>query len=150
MILFVRRAVLFLPLVLWSADGVGQSTPVGLWRTVDDATGKAKALVRIVEASGVLSGRIEHLFDPDPKWNGRCDKCRDERKDQPVLGMTILSGARKDGDDYKGGEILDPENGNLYRCMLRVTDAGDRLEVRGFIGIALFGRTQVWLREKQP
>ena len=110
---FVRRMVLSLPLILCRADGVAQSTPAGLWRTVDDATGKAKALVRIVETSGVLSGRIEHLFDPDPKWDGRCDKCRDERKDQPVLGMTILSGARKDGDDYKCGEILDLENGNV-------------------------------------
>ena len=145
---FVCRMVLSIPLTLWGVDGLAQSTPIGLWRTVDDATGKARALVRIVETSGVLSGRIEHLFDPDPKWDGRCDKCRDERKDQPVLGMTILSGARRDGADYRGGEILDPENGNVYRCILRVTGAGDRLEVRGFIGIALFGRTQIWVREK--
>jgi uncharacterized protein (DUF2147 family) len=62
--------------------------------------------------------------------------------------MTILTDLRKDGDDYKGGEILDPENGHVYRCILRLTGGGDTLEVRGFIGIALFGRTQIWVREK--
>ena len=142
------RGLAFLALILWSVASAAQTTPAGLWRIIDDATGKAKALVRIVETTGVLSGRIEHLFDPDPKWDGRCDRCRDDRKDQPVLGMTILTGARKDGDGYKDGEILDPENGNVYRCVLRLTGNGDRLEVRGFIGFALFGRTQIWLRER--
>ena len=121
---------------------------MGVWRTIDDATGKGKALVRIVDSAGILSGTIEHLFDPDPKWNGLCDKCRDHRKDQLVLGMAILTNARKDGEQYKDGEILDPENGRVYRCTLRLTDDGNKLEVRGYIGIAIFGRTQTWVREK--
>jgi uncharacterized protein (DUF2147 family) len=137
---------------MWLALAIGtagaQTTPAGLWRTIDDATGKPKSLVRIVEQDGVLSGRIERLFDPDPKWDGRCDQCRDERKDQPVLGMTILTNLRKDRDEYGGGDILDPENGNVYRCTLRVAEGGTRLELRGFIGISLFGRTQIWLREQ--
>ncbi len=137
---------------MWLALAIGtagaQATPAGLWRTIDDATGKPKSLVRIVEQDGVLSGRIERLFDPDPKWDGRCDQCRDERKDQPVLGMTILTNLRKDRDEYSGGDILDPENGNVYRCRLRVAEGGTKLEVRGFIGISLFGRTQSWLREE--
>jgi len=126
-----------------------QSSPAGLWRTVDDATGKAKSLVRIVESGGVFSGRIERIFDPDPAWDGRCEKCRDERKDQPVLGMLILANLRQSGDEY-GGEILDPENGNVYRCRLRVIEDGRKLEVRGYIGLSLFGRTQMWLREQKP
>ena len=125
-----------------------ESSPVGLWRTIDDATGKAKSAVRIVENAGVFSGRIEQIFDPDPGWDGRCDKCRDERKDQPVLGMLILTNLRKSGDEY-AGEVLDPENGNVYRCRVRVVEGGQKLEVRGFIGISLFGRTQVWLREQE-
>jgi len=145
-----RCAPVLLALAVWSGEILAQTTPVGLWRTVDDATGKPKALVRIVDTDGILSGQIVQLFEPDPKWDGRCDRCRDHRKDQPVLGMTILTNLRKDGDGYKGGEILDPENGNVYRCVVRLTDGGDKLEVRGFIGIALFGRTQIWMRENQP
>jgi uncharacterized protein (DUF2147 family) len=125
-------------------------SPVGLWRTMDEATGKARSLVRIVENAGVVSGRIEQIFDPDPGWDGRCAQCRDERKDQPVVGMLILTNLRLVGDEYAGGEILDPENGNVYRCRLRVVEGGRRLEVRGYIGISLIGRTQVWRRDQPP
>ena len=60
--------------------------------------------------------------------------------------MKILRGLRWDGEEYSGGEILDPDDGSVYRCKLRVTGAGQKLEVRGFIGISLFGRTQIWLQ----
>lgn len=144
----IRQALLVLALIFCGAAGAAELTLTGLWRTTDDATGKAKALVSIIDTAGIVSGQIVHLFDPDPKWDGRCERCRDHRKDQPVLRMVILTDVRKDGDEYKGGEILDPENGNVYRCRLRLTEDGNKLEVRGFIGIALFGRTQIWLREK--
>lgn len=144
----VLRAVASIACVLAFTAVHAEPTPVGRWRTVDDATGKVKAVVNIVENGGVLSGRIEQIFDADPAWNGRCLSCRDERKDQPVLGMVILSNLRKDGAEFTGGKILDPENGNVYRCKLRVTADGQKLEVRGFIGISLFGRTQVWVRER--
>src|SRR5262249_15992830 len=121
--------------------------PVGLWRTIDDATGKPKALVRITERDGTFFGRIEQIFDPDPKWDGLCSRCRDERKDQPVIGMTILRNLREEGGQFSGGDILDPERGQVYRCRVRLIDGGQRLEVRGFIGITLFGRTQIWARE---
>jgi uncharacterized protein (DUF2147 family) len=133
---------------LASAVSLAAATAEGLWRTVDDKTDKPRALVRISERDGVLSGRIERLLDPDPKGDGRCDRCRDERKDQPILGMIILSDLRKEGDRYAGGRILDPENGNVYRCNVRVIDGGKKLEVRGYIGVSFIGRTQVWLREQ--
>lgn len=135
--------------VLLVAGGMASAEPtaVGLWRTVDDATGKPKALIRIVEDNGILSGRIVHLLNPDPAWDGKCNRCRDHRRDQSVVGMVILSNMRKLENEYGGGEVLDPENGNIYRCTMRVTEGGNKLEVRGFIGIALFGRTQVWWRE---
>ena len=120
----------------------------GEFVAIDEASGKPKALVRISEQDGAFTGRIERLLDADPKWDGRCDRCRDERKDQPVLGMVILTDLRKDGDQYTGGKILDPQNGNVYRCNVRVVDGGKKLEVRGFIGVSLFGRTQVWQREQ--
>ncbi len=122
-------------------------SPVGLWKTIDDETGQAKSLIRIVENSGVLSGRIEKLLTPG-KEDAKCDKCEGELKDQPVLGMEILKGLRKGAEVWEGGTILDPNNGKTYRSQLRVADGGKKIEVRGYIGIPLLGRSQSWLREQ--
>jgi uncharacterized protein (DUF2147 family) len=125
---------------------VAQTTPVGLWRTIDDETKTEKSLVRITESAGVLSGKIEKLADP-AKANAVCDKCSDDRKDQPVVGMTIIRNVRlSDPGVWEGGEILDPNNGKLYRVRLRPTDGGKQLDVRGYIGAPLLGRTQTWIR----
>jgi uncharacterized protein (DUF2147 family) len=126
-----------------------EPTPAGLWKTIDDNTGQTKGLVRIRNISGQYEGKIEKAFpkpgeDPAPK----CDKCDGARRNQPVLGMTILWGFTKQGDEFQGGEILDPENGKIYRAKMKLTDGGKKLEVRGFIGISLFGRSQIWLREE--
>ncbi|MDY7539228.1 DUF2147 domain-containing protein [Undibacterium sp. 5I1] len=126
-----------------------ESTPVGLWKSIDDQSGKPKALIRIVESGGELQGKIEKLFlEPGADANPKCDKCEGVNKDQAVIGMTILSGLKKDGDDYTGGRILDPANGKLYRSKLTVTDNNKKLNVRGYIGTPWFGRSQVWLREQ--
>ncbi len=123
------------------------TSPVGRWVTVDDDTHRPKAVVRIWEEGGQLQGRIEKLFrqpgeDPDPT----CDKCTDSRKDQRVIGMVILRGLTRDGDEWSGGRILDPENGKEYRCYIEGIDGGRRLKVRGYIGFSLLGRTQYWER----
>jgi uncharacterized protein (DUF2147 family) len=126
-----------------------QSSPIGLWKTIDDATGKPKALVRISDAGGQLSGKIEKLFRPaDQDQNPKCDKCSDARKDQPILGMTILQGLKQDGDEWNGGEILDPNNGKVYKSKLAVAEGGKKLNVRGYIGMPMLGRTQTWVREE--
>jgi len=123
------------------------STPVGTWKTVNER-GEPEGLVRIVEVAGELRGRVEKVYSPPaPETNPVCIACSGERKDKPVIGMQILSGLRWDGEQYSGGEVLDPNNGRSYRCLLRVTDDGRKLEVRGYIGISLLGRTQVWLRD---
>ena len=121
-------------------------SPVGLWKTIDDETKQAKALIRIVEQGGALVGRIEKILTD--KADAVCDLCPDDRKGKPVQGMTILTGLKKDGDEWTGGEILDPNNGKLYRAKAKLADGGRKLDVRGFIGIALVGRTQTWLREQ--
>ncbi len=121
-------------------------SPVGLWKTIDDETKQAKALIRIVEQGGALIGRIEKVLTD--KADAVCDLCPDDRKGKPVQGMTILTGLKKDGDEWTGGEILDPNNGKLYRSKAKLADGGRKLDVRGFIGIALVGRTQTWLREQ--
>ena len=122
-----------------------QPTPVGLWKTIDDETGKEKSYVRVVEADGVLSGKVEKLLDP-AKQEAKCDKCSDARKDQPILGMAILEGVRKhEGEPYwDGGTNLDPNNGKTYRVRLTPVEGGSKLEVRGSFGP--FGRTQTWVR----
>jgi uncharacterized protein (DUF2147 family) len=123
------------------------STPVGLWKTIDDATGKPRSHVRIEEVNGELQGAVEKIFPfPGDDPENLCDKCKGERKDKPVVGMTILWGLKNDGGVWKGGEILDPDNGKTYRCKMAVSDDGRELDVRGYIGISLIGRTQTWLR----
>ena len=122
-------------------------SPAGLWKTIDDKTGKERSLVRIVENNGIFEGKVEKIFeqsDDDP--NHLCKKCEGERKDKPIIGMTFLWGLKKDGDQYGGGEILDPKNGKIYRAKMRLTEGGRKLEVRGYIGLSLFGRSQTWLR----
>ena len=141
-------AALALGAVLCGA-ALAQSTPVGVWKTIDDATGKEKSLVRISETGGVVTGRIEKLLDPATPADAVCKECTDERKDKPVLGMTIIRDVRPDESDkglWGGGDILDPNNGKVYKVRLRPTDGGAKLEVRGYIGAPLFGRTQTWIR----
>ena len=120
-------------------------TPVGTWKTYDDHTGALHGLVAITEAGGELQGRILKSYDP-AKPNPVCDHCEGERKGQPVIGMVFLWGLRKDGDTYRGGYILDPDNGKVYKAKLQLADGGRKLEVRGFIGFSLLGRTQTWVR----
>lgn len=128
----------------WAQD----SSPLALWKTIDDETGKPKVLVRITETNGELSGRIEKLFrQPDQDQNPKCEKCEDGRKNQPLLGMVILNGMKRDGDEYAGGQILDPASGKIYRSKMTLVDSGRKLNVRGYIGIPALGRTQTWVRE---
>jgi uncharacterized protein (DUF2147 family) len=144
--LFLIAIILILmPSVARSAG----NSPAGLWRTVDDHTGKPRGLVRITEINGQYEGRVEKTFpkpgeDPNPK----CEKCEGARQNQPVVDMTILWGLKKQGEEYQGGEILDPENGKVYRARMKLEDNGKKLDVRGFIGFSLFGRSQIWIREE--
>ncbi len=133
-----------LPASAWP-QGSPAHTPVGLWRTFDDHTGKERGTVRIRDDQGVLSGVIVSSLDPADAHKV-CAACRDDRRDQPVIGLNIIRGLREDGDQWSGGEILDPETGRVYRCSMRLKDDGRALVVRGYIGFSLLGRSQTWLR----
>jgi uncharacterized protein (DUF2147 family) len=125
------------------------TSPAGLWKTIDDGTKKEKSLVRIVETNGVFSGKVEKLLDPATAADAVCKDCSDERKDKPILGMTIVRNVKASGDDkavFEGGDILDPNNGKVYRVKLKLVDNGSKLDVRGYIGTPLLGRTQTWIR----
>jgi len=130
-------------LALAQADG---GSPIGLWRTIDDHTGKPRALVRLFEKDGRIFGRIEKGLALEAETEGVCNQCTDERRGQPKIGLIIIRNMQRDGDVWTGGDILDPDNGKVYRCRLRVVDDNRSLEVRGFIGFALLGRTQMWER----
>ena len=143
----MKRSFLAIVFALISASALAQMTPVGLWKTIDDDTRQEKSLVRIKESAGVFSGVIEKLLDPATRQDAVCEKCTDERRDKPLLGLTILRNLRPHADDktvWDGGDIVDPNNGKVYRTRLKTVDGGKKLEMRGYIGP--FYRTQVWLR----
>ena len=142
----MKRFAAACALALSSFCALAQMTPIGLWKTIDDDGKTEKSLVRITESGGVLSGTIEKIFDP-AKQDHKCDKCTDERKDKPVLGLNIIRNVRQDADDktvWTGGEILDPNNGKTYKTRLKPVDGGKTMEMRGYIGFLY--RTQVWQR----
>ena len=142
-------ALMVLGLTLVASHASDKDSALGLWRTVDDKSGKERSLVRVTESNGQLQITIEKLFrEPGEEINPLCDKCPGERKNKPVTGMQIGSGLKKDGDVWSGGEILDPENGKTYKCKVWLEDKGRKLHVRGYIGVSVLGRTQVWMREE--
>ena len=119
----------------------------GVWKSVSDRSGEAESLIRVTEADGAFEGTVIRVFSPPAaSANPRCEHCAGELKDQPIVGMKILRGARRPGEPSGEGEVLDPDEGRVYRCTVTLTDGGTKLEVRGYVGISLFGRTQVWLR----
>jgi uncharacterized protein (DUF2147 family) len=123
-----------------------QMSPVGVWKTIDDKTKAEKAQVRVIETGGVLSGKIEKLLAPGANQEAKCDKCSDDRKDKPVIGMEIIRGVKKDGDVWTGGTILDSAEGKVYKVKMTPIEGGKKMEVRGYVGAPMFGRTQVWQR----
>ncbi|MGH7765893.1 MAG: DUF2147 domain-containing protein [Candidatus Binatia bacterium] len=145
-VLSLHTILMVLALRVYAAD---LSSPVGLWKTIDDDSGKPGGLIRIELIEGHYQGRIEKIFpEPGEDPNPKCVKCEGPRHNQPVIGLTFMWGLSRQGDEYQGGEILDPKTGKVYRAKLKLQDGGKKLNVRGFIGFSLLGRTQVWYREE--
>ncbi len=148
----MRRALLPFLLafgLLMTAQALAAAdTPVGTWTQVDDKTGKPKSIIEITEQpDGTLQGVVKQVLFSDQGTHPICDKCTGERHNQPVVGMTILWGVKKDGDVWDGGQVLDPANGKIYKVRLQLTDNGEKLDVRGYIGVPMLGRTQTWIRK---
>lgn len=135
-------------LCLASAAACAQPSPAGLWKTIDDKSGAPKSEVRITERQGLVSARIEKVYREGFKSDETCLACQDDRKDQPLIGLEFLRGLKKaeaEGE-WDGGTVLDPMTGTVYKAKIRLIDGGARLEMRGFLGISLLGRTQTWVR----
>ena len=128
------------------STALAQMSPVGTWRSMDEKENTPKAQVKITEAGGIVSGKVEALLRKGADPNQLCTECKDELKDKPMVGMTLISGVKKaEGKEvWEGGKILDPENGKTYGLRMTPIEGGQKLEVRGSIGP--FGRTQTWTR----
>jgi uncharacterized protein (DUF2147 family) len=145
----MKFAIALFIAVMLPLAALAQTSPVGTWKTIDDATGKPRSLVRIVDVNGELRGTIEKLFlRPDEKEGAVCEKCSDERKGKPILGMEIMRGYKKTADvnKFDSGQILDPNNGKTYRSNLTLIEEGRKLQMRGYIGP--FSRAQIWVRDE--
>ena len=121
-------------------------TIFGKWKTIDDESGKEKGVVEIYEHKGKVYGKIIEIFEQNKK-HLKCEKCDGDDKNKPILGLVIIKGLTKNEAIYDGGKIVDPKNGKRYHCKITL-DGKDKLIVRGYIGIPLFGRSQTWIRQK--
>jgi uncharacterized protein (DUF2147 family) len=136
-----------------SAVFAANDSPVGTWKQVDDATHKPTSIIQITEDNGKLLGKVLQVMNATPQDIARdgnppkCTQCNGSNKDQPIIGMTIMWGISKDDDVWDGGKILDPKTGKIYKVKLTLTDGGQKLDVHGYIGFALMGRSQVWERQ---
>jgi uncharacterized protein (DUF2147 family) len=140
-----RTIALFFTLA--SSLAMAQASPAGLWKSIDDKTGKERSLIRISESGGIYTGKIEKRLDEDAKPTDVCDKCTDDRKDKPILGLVLIRNVKASASDkevFDGGDITDPESGKVYKVRLKPLEAGKKLEVRGYVGP--FYRNQTWLR----
>jgi uncharacterized protein (DUF2147 family) len=144
----MKMSLVALSLALAGTAALAQTSPVGVWKTIDDKTKTERAQIRISEAGGVFSGKLEKLLAADAKPDSVCDKCSDDRKDKPIVGMEIMRGVKRgDGDNlWDGGTILDAAEGKVYKVRLQLADGGKKLEVRGYVGMPMLGRTQTWIR----
>lgn len=137
------KKFLSLLILLISANSFGQSI-LGQWETTDDKTGEKKALIEIYQKGDQYFAKI---LDSYISEEGKlCDRCKGSKKNQPIEGLVIIEGLEKDGDEFNGGTILDPENGKTYKCYLELVDKS-KLKVRGYLGVSLLGRTQYWTRK---
>lgn len=141
-----NRILAALILAVAPALALAQATPVGLWKTIDDKTKSERALLRITEEGGVITARIEKLLAPDAKQT--CDKCTDDRKDKPMIGLEVVRGVKAGSEAgvWEGGTILDAAEGKIYKVRMQPIEGGAKMEVRGFVGMPLLGRTQTWIR----
>jgi len=114
------------------------NSPTGLWKT-------ERGIVRVYESQGALFARIESSFTPGDQTR-LCTACKDDRKDQPIIGMVVMRNVKHVGENYEGGDILDTKSGSVYRCNVTLDPSGSHLTIRGFVGVSLFGRSVVWDR----
>lgn len=141
-----KITITFLFVLLAGVMSVNAQSVLGKWKTFDDKTGDTKSIVEVTEKDGKIYGKVIEILNPTAK-DSKCVNCSDDDKDKPVLGLVIIKGLKKNGNEYSDGKILDPSSGKLYKCNVSL-DGADKLKVRGYVGMSAFGRTQNWTRVK--
>lgn len=141
----MTKFLMMIAIFIGSVMGANAQSVVGKWRTIDDATGQEKSIVEIYKQNGKYFGKVIKVLNPS-KPNPTCDKCPGDDKGKPVEGLVIIKDLQKKGDEYTGGKITDPQSGKQYKCTIKL-NGSDKLDVRGYVGISLIGRTQTWLKE---
>ena len=140
----MKSKLLILLFFLGGMATIHAQSMVGKWKTIDDKTGVAKSIVEIFEQEGKYFGKVLKILNPE-KAKGTCDKCPGVDKGKPIQGLVIIRDMKKDGNELSGGKIIDPESGKEYKCHIKL-NGSNKLDVRGFLGISLVGRTQTWVR----
>ncbi len=137
----MKRIIFGIVLMFFSVSYTQAQSIVGKWKTIDDETGKAKSIVEIYKKGNQYYGKIvELLIKPT---SNTCAKCKDDRKNKPLIGLEIIRNMKLDDDEYEGGTIVDPKTGKVYKCLIKA-NGSNKLDVRGYIGFSLIGRTQTW------
>lgn len=143
----MKNVLIVVSFVMLSVISFSQ-TCLGKWITIDDKTGRKKSIVELYKYKDQLYGKVTFLYPREGKDdNPVCDKCTDDRKNKPIVGLQVVRNLKWDGQHWEGGTALDPENGKIYTVKLWLDESNpDKLNVRGYIGP--FFRTQTWIRVK--
>ena len=141
----MTKLVLTLVILIFTINTNAQSI-FGKWENISEETGVVDSVIEVYEKEGKAYAKIIAITNPKDQ-NSVCDKCDGNNKDKAILGMNILTGLQKKGNEWSGGKILDPKNGKVYNCFIELKGA-DKLKVRGYLGVSLFGRTVYWMRQK--
>ena len=134
-------------LVVFLSTSLSAQTVFGKWNSFDEETNEIESVIEVYEKDGKAYAKIIKITDPE-RQDATCFKCKGKRKDQPILGMDILTGLKKKDDEWSGGKILDPKNGKEYKCYIKLLD-DNTLKLRGYIGFSLLGRTAIWKRAQE-
>ena len=140
------KKILFALLFTTVSLSMSAQTIFGKWENRDEETNKVDSVIEVYKKDGKAYAKIIEITDKN-RQEAVCDKCSGNRKNNPILGMNILTGLSKDGDEWSGGKILDPKNGKEYKCYIKL-DGKNKLKIRGYVGFSAFGRTAYWHRKQ--
>ena len=138
------KKIVLVVVLLISTISINSQTIFGNWHSKNDDTGEIDSVIEVYQKDGKAFAKIIEIKNPDRK-TAVCDLCEGKNKDKPILGLNILTGLEKDDDEWSGGKILDPRNGKIYKCYIKL-EGNKKLKIRGYMGFALIGKTAYWER----